>query len=149
VNTNLGGDHLQGRQDGSPRDLPIASHATSRFDVLNLFPESIAKLFPMTSRDNRVATPDQESELQRRLTLDLTEWIEEFGTRNILYYEGDEKDEQVINIATLQRINLCRQQAFLIDYTKNIMRLSSYGYTEDWRRNELRSHLEHYGASKC
>jgi hypothetical protein len=99
--------------------------------------------------DNQKATPDQKERVRESSVTPMKEWIANFGTKNLFYFENGERDEQIINIATLQRINLCRQQELIVDCVKNILKIHYYGYTDSWRENELRSVLGQYGTSYC
>jgi hypothetical protein len=117
--------------------------------VLNYFPEPVVrvtraiynKIAPAKAAKKTIITPENHETLQYLLDPSHKVWIQRHGVPNLLYTKEDEK---IINLATLQRINLCAQQKRISELVKEIL---TQKVSTDGIPYRLNKYLRKY--SKC
>jgi hypothetical protein len=124
-------DNLEIKQ--MPEHFQESQIAAGYTAFLNYFPEPIvrvsramhAKLF---RKQKAKPTPEDQDYLRELLSLKYTTWIRKYGVPDLLYAKPN---ELILNMATLQRINLCDHQKKISELVKEIMMQKSETENDD------------------
>jgi hypothetical protein len=151
-NLHLKVTDLSASESSRSRDNVKEPHIIATYSsVLNYFPELIARVGRATydrftrTNDTRLTFAQQEK-LRAMLSPNFEEWIQNHGVPDLFYTKGK---EGIINLATLQRMNLCRQQKHLAGISRSIIDEEYHGNSVAGNRTELRIAMEDYGIHSC